>query len=119
MGPCHLRIIVLTLLEKEQLSGYTLIKRIQECAKGWKPSTGSIYPLLIKLKKEKVLDAHEVGRSNIYTITQKGKEEIVQIRNKRQEIISAMLSGICIGKMMLSKKDNEHVYLEIKKIYDK
>jgi DNA-binding PadR family transcriptional regulator len=67
-----LRIIVLRHLGHGAHSGYQLIKEIKEQT-GWKPSYGSIYPLLEQLRREGLVTAKEEGKRKLYTLTAKGK----------------------------------------------
>lgn len=70
-----LRILTLKALEKQQLSGYSLMKYIEERL-GTKPSPGSIYPLLDDLTKEKLVTCKEDGRQKIYSLTKEGHEQL-------------------------------------------
>ena len=67
-----LRIIVLRHLGHGPRSGYQLIKEIKEQT-GWKPSYGSVYPLLEQLRNEGLVTAKEEGKSKLYKLTLKGK----------------------------------------------
>jgi len=84
--------MVLKFLEEEPMSGYSLMDKINEVT-GSKPSSGSIYPLLEILTKEKIVDIKEVGKTKIYTLTKKGKLEFRQINKKKVEIIDKV-SGL-------------------------
>lgn len=70
-----LRILVLKQLAMGESSGYDLVKRIH-AATGWKPSYGSIYPLLEQLRTESLATVKEEGKSKIYSLTQKGRGEL-------------------------------------------
>ncbi|MBI2653024.1 helix-turn-helix transcriptional regulator, partial [Candidatus Woesearchaeota archaeon] len=52
----YLRLIVMKTLANRRLSGYDLIKQIEKDTGTWKPSFGSIYPLLKKLLKERLVE---------------------------------------------------------------
>jgi DNA-binding PadR family transcriptional regulator len=46
----HLKILVLTILNERPMSGYALMKEIERRTGFWRPSPGSIYPLLKSLE---------------------------------------------------------------------
>ena len=69
-----LRLWVLNILSQRNLNGSEIIKEIEENSKGWwKPSPGSIYPLLSQLEKAEFVTRDDLNR---YSITVKGKETI-------------------------------------------
>ncbi len=68
-----LRPTVLGMIEKEPMNGIELINRISEISHGWwKPSPGSIYPLLQALCEEKIVKKRSDGK---YELTEKYKKE--------------------------------------------
>ena len=71
----NLKHIVLKALSHEDMSGYKLMKFLEETT-GKKPSSGSIYPLLDDMKKEHLVSVKQDGRRKIYSLTKKGKDEI-------------------------------------------
>ena len=81
----NLKALALKALEKQPLSGYSLMKHIEEKL-GTKPSPGSIYPLLDELTKEKIVTCKEEGRQKIYSITSIGKEKLKEI-NKQKDLL--------------------------------
>ena len=88
-----LRIVVLKALAESPKSGYSLMKHIEEKV-GVKPSSGSIYPLLTKLKKEGLVEVKGVGRKKEYKITITGKHNLHQIEEKRTECLTNFLEGM-------------------------
>ncbi len=69
-----LRFWVLNILSQRRLNGSEIIKEIEENSMGWwKPSPGSIYPLLSQLEKAEFVTRDDFNR---YSITAKGKETI-------------------------------------------
>jgi len=76
---------ILVLLEKEPLTGYEVMKKIQSVTLGeWKPTTGTVYPALRKLWKKKLIKKVKSGprRSVKYALTHKGKKLVEEIREK-------------------------------------
>ncbi len=69
-----LRIWVLGLLERSPKNGAELVDEIEMMTKGWwKPSPGSIYPLLENLVQEGLIKKKDDGR---YELTQSARQEI-------------------------------------------
>jgi len=68
-----LRIWVFSILRQAPKNGAEIINQIELASQGhWRPSPGSIYPLLDELCKEASISKREDGR---YEITEKGKKE--------------------------------------------
>ncbi|MBI5061237.1 MAG: helix-turn-helix transcriptional regulator [Candidatus Aenigmarchaeota archaeon] len=94
-----LKICILNSLKEKPMHGYELIKRME--AHGWKPSPGSLYPILASMKKKKLISLRVVGNKKIYTITRSGtaaiknielhKERILQDMKKTSKVISDFL----------------------------
>lgn len=72
----HLRIVVLKALCEQNLSGYDLIRTIYTSTGCWKPSYGSIYPLLKELHATRLVESKDVGRRKVYSITGKGRHAL-------------------------------------------
>jgi DNA-binding PadR family transcriptional regulator len=68
-----LRPTVLKILEDKPMNGIEIMNKIQEMSMGWwRPSPGSIYPLLEVLNTENMIRKREDGK---YELTQKYKSE--------------------------------------------
>ena len=68
-----LRPWVLSILGRGPKNGAEIIDEIEKMSwGGWRPSPGSVYPLLEELTQEGLIQKREDGR---YEITQKGKED--------------------------------------------
>ena len=81
----NLKILVLKALAKKPLSGYALMKYIEDKI-GTKPSPGSMYPLLDELTKQKFVTCKEDGRKKIYSLTKEGKEHL-KVINIHKDIL--------------------------------
>ena len=69
-----LRTWVFILLQQEPRNGAEIMNQIELISQGnWRPSPGSIYPLLEQLCKEESISKREDGK---YEITEKGKKEL-------------------------------------------
>jgi DNA-binding PadR family transcriptional regulator len=70
----NLRTWVFALLQQEPRNGAEIMNQIELISQGnWRPSPGSIYPLLDQLCKEESITKREDGK---YEITEKGKKEL-------------------------------------------
>ncbi|MEB2837093.1 MAG: PadR family transcriptional regulator [Desulfurococcales archaeon] len=82
-----LRAAVLRVLAERPSHGYAVIKRIEEATLGcWRPTPGTLYPLLEQLEAEGVIEragvetAHvKSGRRVKYRLSRKGWEELASI----------------------------------------
>ena len=81
----NLKLLVLKALNKKPLSGYALMKYIEDKI-GSKPSPGSMYPLLDDLAKENFVTCREEGRKKIYSLTKEGREHL-KIINIHKDIL--------------------------------
>ena len=88
----YLRLIVMKTLSNKKLSGYDLIKQIEKDTGTWKPSFGSIYPLLDKLLKEKLVEVEIQGRKKLYYLTNEGKKNLVVIDKSKNTIVDKMIA---------------------------
>lgn len=88
----YLRLIVMRILAKGKLSGYDLIKQIEKHTGTWKPSFGSIYPLLEKLLKEKLVEVETRGRKKLYFLTEEGKKHLAIINKTKNTFIDKMVA---------------------------
>jgi len=96
----HLKFLVIKLLEKEPMSGYSLMDNIEEII-GHRPSSGSIYPLLDTLSKNNLVNIKEDGKTKIYSLSIDGKNKLKEIKVKKKEIFEKItgmmhvLGNIC------------------------
>ena len=87
----YLRHIVMKTLAGGRLSGYGLTKAIEKSTGTWKPSFGSIYPLLEKLLKEKLVDFEVEGRKKIYFLTNEGKKHLIVIDKSKNFLVDRLV----------------------------
>ena len=70
----HLRISILRILFEGDRKGLDIIRRLEEVTDGaWKPSPGSVYPVLQELEEADLISGRIDGRSIMYSITRDGK----------------------------------------------
>lgn len=114
----YLRLIVMKNLVDKKLSGYDLIKEIQQNTGTWKPSFGSIYPLLEKLLKEKLVQVEAKGRRKIYYLTKEGKKELELIDKSKNSLVDKMVAAWKAFGRIADEKDKSfmvEVFNSIKK----
>ncbi|MBI2650834.1 PadR family transcriptional regulator [Candidatus Woesearchaeota archaeon] len=88
----YLRLIVMKTLANRRLSGYGLIKQIEKDTGTWKPSFGSIYPLLDKLLKEKLVEVEVQGRKKLYFLTNEGKKHLHIIDKSKNTLVDKLIA---------------------------
>jgi DNA-binding PadR family transcriptional regulator len=103
MNQGYLRMTVLELLSREPCSGYSLVKTIH-AKTGWKPSYGSIYPLLDRLDNEGLVTIEENGRSKIYALTPAGKKIALNEKEARTHAHNAIIEQLTV----LASMGDEH-----------
>lgn len=96
-----LRFLVLKMLSEKPMAGSEIIEEIQKQTGSWKPSPGSIYPLLSRMSKKgytKELPRDELGFKR-YCYTEEGKRFLEQQMKdakdfmKKIEFLAPMLVG--------------------------
>jgi DNA-binding PadR family transcriptional regulator len=71
------RAAVLVLLAEEPRNGYQLISEIEQRSDGaWKPSPGSVYPVLSQLEDEDLVTATTVDGRKAFELTPAGREAV-------------------------------------------
>ena len=82
-----LRHITLIMLKERPMSGSEITEEI-EAYMDWKPSPGSMYPLLINLQEEDLIKPSEDSDPTLkrFSLTEKGEKEINIHRHHDQEI---------------------------------
>lgn len=80
-------------LANKKLSGYDLIKQIEKDTGTWKPSFGSIYPLLEKLLREKLVEVEIKGRKKLYFLTDEGKKYLSIINKNKNILVDRLIAA--------------------------
>jgi DNA-binding PadR family transcriptional regulator len=79
----EVRWLVLEALEGEPKHGYAIIQAIAERSKGaYKPSPGSIYPLLQLLEEMELVESVAEGKRKLYSLTEAGRAELDEHREE-------------------------------------
>ncbi len=101
----HLRLIVLANLARDDLSGYSLMKNIKEKTGCWKPSAGSIYPLLEELLQKNLVTVKKVDRKKVYSLTSLGKNELKSLLGNKKAILNHIIEGVKTLQILYGKKE--------------
>jgi len=73
------RMAILLLLAEEARNGYQLMQVIEERSEGeWRPSPGSVYPVLSQLEDEGLVRATEREGAKLFELTDAGRETAAQ-----------------------------------------
>jgi len=93
----HLKFYVLRLLSESRRTGYGLMKAIKEETGFWKPSAGSLYPLLAAMREQGLIaEAHEPDGSTRWDITNEGRTVYAQASESRRELFDGMRQSLLV-----------------------
>jgi DNA-binding PadR family transcriptional regulator len=84
-----LRFYVLKLLSEKPMSGSEVMQEIEKVSKGnWRPSPGSIYPLMAWLQDKGYVEETPAAEKGIkrYALTEQGKEFLEENVQRKEEI---------------------------------
>lgn len=78
------RAAILLLLDEEPRNGYGIMQEIEERSAGvWRPSPGSVYPVLQQLEDEGLVEADATGERKVMRLTDEGRE---YVRERREAL---------------------------------
>jgi len=64
--PLRLSLLVLAILADGEAHGYSIMKSIEDLTRGsWRPTPGSLYPLLVSLENEGLIECRIVGEPGV------------------------------------------------------
>ena len=73
---------LLLLLEEEPRNGYQMMQVIEERSDGrWRPSPGSVYPILAQLEDEGLVRATEREGAKVFELTDAGRERVAETKD--------------------------------------
>ncbi len=85
-------LLLFTFMEDQPRYGYEIIKEIEEKSRGyWEPGQGTVYGALERLEEEGMIEEVEVDEAagentrQYYGLTEEGREELVELRQKCEE----------------------------------
>ena len=89
----YLKFAILKVLEDKAMHGYKISAELEKRLK-WRPSPGSLYPVLSSLEKNGLIVGHELVEfskfKKVYKITPKGRERLKEWRKKFRDFITFM-----------------------------
>ncbi len=114
-----LKLIVLKILNEKDFTGYGLIKEIEEKTGFWKPSPGSMYPLMNDLLEKKLVTCKKNNNQKIYSITDEGRKVYMEIKAKKQKIINEILDGVKFLGVLGEKEEETRPIIYLLKEFEK
>ncbi|HZO37539.1 MAG TPA: PadR family transcriptional regulator [Solirubrobacteraceae bacterium] len=89
------RSAALLLLDEEPRNGYALMQAIEERSDGaWRPSPGSIYPVLQQLEDERLVTVQEGGSGRTFALTDEGRAHVTEHRDELGKLWETVSRGI-------------------------
>ncbi len=111
-----LKYLILKLLDEQPDTGYGIISRIEKKTGFWKPSTGSIYPLLENLVDKGLIERSESGGKFVYRLTEKGRQALEEVYKVKVETLEKIRNAhIVLAKIF----DDPDLLLVAKRIDEK
>lgn len=83
-----LKLVIARLLQSNEMSGTGIMDVLEERSEGkWRPSPGSIYPMLASMKHEGLIEAVGAGgRISTYRLSDKGQERFREVFRRKNQV---------------------------------
>jgi PadR family transcriptional regulator PadR len=104
-----LKFYILKLLSEESLTGYGLMKRIEEETGFWKPSTGSMYPLLQSLEDQDLIAHEGEEERKMYSLTERGRTALTEAYQAKVEILESLQNACKVFGRIFGPEEVESV----------
>lgn len=114
-----LKLIVLKILNEKHFTGYGLIKEIEEKTGFWKPSPGSIYPLMNELLEKGLVTCEKSKNQKIYSITSEGRKVYRQIKEKKEKIVKETLESFKFLEVLGENPEEIEPFIYLLKEFEK
>ena len=89
------RAAILLLLDEEPRNGYAVMQEIEERSAGaWRPSPGSVYPVLQQLEDEGLVKPEETGERRVVALTDEGRKYVEENRESLGAPWEAAAAGV-------------------------
>ena len=89
------RAAILLLLDEEPRNGYAVMQEIEQRSSGaWRPSPGSVYPVLAQLEDEGLVRAEETGERRVAVLTDAGRKYVEDNRETLGEPWETAAAGV-------------------------
>ncbi|RLE47534.1 hypothetical protein DRJ25_02145 [Candidatus Woesearchaeota archaeon] len=102
----HLKIIVLKGLSEKPMTGYSLMKYVNEKI-GIKPSPGSMYPLLKNFEKRGMIKSKESNGKKTFSLTKQGLKKIKELQKHKEEMHEKAVKSFKIMEAITGEKTAE------------
>ncbi len=96
MSKGMLKLFMLKIVSEGKLNGYQLMKRVEKVT-GKKPSSGSVYPMLMDMEKDGLISANKIDRKTEYSITSLGRKSLDEHNRHKAEYIKMIHASISIA----------------------
>jgi len=104
----HLKFYILRLLIEQRRTGYGLMKAIETETGFWKPSTGSLYPLLSTMREAGLIcEAEEPNGTSRWEVTPEGRETYAQAEETKRELLDNMRRSLVVFAKVFDAKPLE------------
>jgi len=101
----YLKPIILKLLSREdEKTGSELAEEIEDVI-GSKPSYGSIYPVLQKLREKNLVEVEKKRQEKRYSLSERGKELVGELEERKREHTESLLSMLRTFKTIFEDED--------------
>jgi DNA-binding PadR family transcriptional regulator len=101
-GRGDVRAAILVLLAEQPYNGYGLMQEIESRSEGvWRPSPGSMYPVLAQLEDEALISAEETEGRKQYSLTEAGTAYVEENREKLGEPWAGLGDEVGEGRLEL------------------
>lgn len=101
-------------LSQRPLAGYGLMQAIHQNT-GWKPSPGSLYPVLARLVAEGSATVKSQGRKRIYTITRRGLAALQELEGRARDQFQRVASQLKVCSPGRADKDSQEILERLSK----
>jgi DNA-binding PadR family transcriptional regulator len=110
-----LKYYILKLLSEGERSGYGLIKAIEEETGCWKPSTGSMYPLLQALEDQELVTHEGEADHKVYGLTERGRVALAEAHQAKAEILESLQAACEVfGRIFGEKEEAEGLVKQLR-----
>ncbi len=111
-----LRHLIISLLRKNELTGTEIMETLEERSEGrYKPSPGSVYPLLASLARDGIIREVSEG-SKRYTLSEDGLEHVKAMFRRRHDVEDKTRLSRFIWIKLLEPRDQAHFHVHGMKI---
>ncbi|MFQ5833129.1 MAG: PadR family transcriptional regulator [Candidatus Thorarchaeota archaeon] len=108
-----LRLVIIRLLQSQEMTGTGIMTTLAERSEGqWKPSPGSIYPLLASLEEEGIIKTVRTeGRKKTYALSKEGRSHTKEILKRKHDVEHRSRLNRMIWLQLLEPADRARFYV--------